>query len=135
MNLEKNKVIRLGGSLDSYKKPPKTLQETLTKDQIKEYLKEYRQVDIKKEEIAMNKHIRYFSLTEDNRKLFRLGGFLKKYDKEKGYIVLSNNKNSWCVNTNTSILYKKIGFEDYMKLKGENEILKKYIQKHKNNSL
>jgi len=124
------KIVRLGGGLDTYIKPETTYQQNLSKEQIREKLKGYRRVDLGSEDLAIDSHIRYFS-SKDNKHLFRLGGFVKKYDKIKKYIVLTNNKNSWCVNCSNSIIYKKIDYEDYQKLEKENTLLKKYVKDYK----
>lgn len=125
-----NKIVRLGGGLDTYIKPETTYQQNLSKEQIREKLKGYRRVDLATEDLPVDSHIRYFS-SKDNKNLFRLGGFVKKYDKIKKYIVLTNNKNSWCVNCASSIIYKKIDYEDYQKLEKENILLKKYVKDYK----
>ena len=58
-----------------YVRPKKTFQDTMTPDDIKEKLKEYKKVsDIRK--VIIGTHIRYFSKDKDSKaNVFRLGGF------------------------------------------------------------
>lgn len=123
---DNNKTIRLGGANDNYIRPSKTYQQNLNDNQIKEKLMEYKQIDLlkNKNNIPLNSHIRYFNITDNNQKQFRLGGYLKKVDVDKRYCVLTNNKQSWCVNLDKSILYKKIDYNDYKSLLDENMKLK-----------
>jgi hypothetical protein len=86
----------------------KTYQETLTNEQIKEYLNDYSQVeDIK--QIGISTHLRYFTIdSKTNKKLFRLGGYLNKFGDNGEYIILSNGNLSWSVQIKNSIFYKKM---------------------------
>ena len=69
----------------------KTYQQSLTNEDIKEKLKNYKKViDIK--HVSIGTHIRYFS-----KKQFRLGGTLHKIDPEGRYIMLNNGKITWSV--------------------------------------
>ncbi len=89
----------------NYKKVGKTFQESLSPNEIKEKLENYKRVD-DIDNIALNTHIRYFTNDKKTgKKHFRLGGFLTKLDKD--YIVLSNGKLSWSVQNNTSIYFAK----------------------------
>jgi hypothetical protein len=91
---------------NNYKKVGKTFQESLSPNEIKEKLENYKRVD-EIEGIPLNTHIRYFTNDKKTgKKHFRLGGFLTKLDKE--YIVLSNGKLSWSVQKNNSIFFAKI---------------------------
>lgn len=123
-----NKIIRLGGSDDKYIRPDTTYQDNLNENQIKEKLSEYKEINLLNEDCLLNSHIRYFTINDySKKKHFRLGGFLKKIDKDKKYIVLTNNKQSWCVNLDKSITYKKIDYSDYKLLLEENNKMKKKI--------
>ena len=121
---DNNKTIRLGGANDNYIRPNKTYQENLNENQIREKLKEYKRVDLLEDDVPANSHIRYFNITENNQKQFRLGGYLKKIDLDKRYCVLTNNKQSWCVNLDKSVLFKKVDYQDYKLLQEENNKLK-----------
>ncbi len=90
----------------NYKKVGKTFQESLSPNEIKEKLENYKRVD-NIDDIQLNTHIRYFTNDKKTgKKHFRLGGFLTKLDKD--YIVLSNGQLSWSVQKNSSIFFAKI---------------------------
>jgi hypothetical protein len=121
---------------DKYKRPKKTIQDKLTKEDIIEKLKNYREVDdINK--VPVNTHMRYF-IKKNNKKLFRLGGVLIKKD-HPDYVVLTNNKITWSVQKNNTIFFKKITFDEIEieyknkinKLKKENKRLREIITKLK----
>jgi hypothetical protein len=96
---------------DNYDRPDKTVQDTLTKDEIAEKLDGYTRVK-NIAEVPLNTHLRYFS-TDINKKTgaterkFRLGGFLINNSNHKKYIVLSNGKLSWSVQTDNTIFFRK----------------------------
>ncbi len=93
----------------NYKKEGKSIQQTLSPNEIKEKLQEYTQIeDIG--EAPLNSHIRYFTIDKNGKKQFRLGGFLTK--NENDYIVLSNGKLSWSVQKNNSIFFKKMSYDE-----------------------
>ena len=106
-----------------YNKNKKSYQETLSPDEIKKKLEEYKQIeDINN--TSLNTHIRYFTINPDNNmKQFRLGGFLTKIEPE--YIILSNGKLSWSVQLKNSILFEKMTFTD-LKEELVNKISKKF---------
>jgi hypothetical protein len=91
---------------DNYNKPPITYTESLSKDEIKELLKDYKKVeninDIKKGE-----HLRYFNKSVDEMYKFRLGGKLIINETLPKYIVLSNKKKTWSVQVKDTIFYCK----------------------------
>lgn len=96
---------KLGDKNDTYKRTRITIQERLTKEEIKDKLTNYEQVDdISK--VILNTHVRYF-LKKDNIYLFRLGGMLYKINNDLQYVVLSNGKKTWSVNMKTAIFWKK----------------------------
>lgn len=131
--MSENKITRLGGANDNYIRPEKTYQQNLNEKQIKEKLMEYKRIDLNEnsKNIPLNSHIRYFNITDNNQKQFRLGGYLKKVDLDKRYCVLTNNKQSWCVNLDRSILFKKIDYSDYKNLLEENSYLKSKLAETK----
>jgi hypothetical protein len=138
-------------STDGYKRPKKTFTESLSQDEIKEKLLDYKKVeDIST--IPVNSHLRYFSLIEDKdtkkyKKVFRIGGFLKNKDNHADYVILCNGINgggkSWSVNTKTSIFFQKMNINDIRdkyeeqinSLKDEVRRLKKKIQTLEKNNL
>jgi hypothetical protein len=96
----------------NYDRPTKTLQESLTEEQIVEKLVGYVRVD-SIASVPANSHVRYFSLSTDPktkqlRKLFRLGGFVTNKDHCDEYVILSNGTKSWSVQSGTSIFYRKL---------------------------
>ena len=130
------------------KKSNNSYQDNLSPDEIKEKLEEYKRVD-DITTVSLNSHLRYFIIDEKTGdKQFRLGGFLTRIDKEKGYVILSNGQLSWSVQLNKSIFFKKMTFQElkkelvedvgkiYMdeikKLKEENKNLKETLKEIKN---
>ena len=105
-------MVRLAAEQNGYKRPPKTFQETLSTEQIKEKLKDYTKVeDISK--VPIRTHVRYFVYQKDPQtnklnRLFRLGGRLVNKDHYDKYVVLSNGKHSWSVNTSTAIFFRQM---------------------------
>ena len=85
-----------------YVRPKKTFQESMSGDEIKEKLKEYKKIsDIKK--VIIGTHIRYFTKDKDTKaNVFRLGGFLTKFGDDYKYVILSNGSISWSVQNNSS---------------------------------
>lgn len=106
---------------DGYVRPKKTFQDKLTQDDIGKKLEGYVQVnDITK--VPLNTHIRYYSLIYKNgqqSKVFRLGGFLKNKSKANIFIILTNGKRSWSVQTKSSIFYRKINLDEIKQLHDE----------------
>lgn len=128
-------------------KTKNSIQKNLSPDEIREKLEEYKKVeDIEK--IALNAHLRYFSTDKEGNKQFRLGGFLTKMDKDKGYCILSNGNYSWSVQFKDTIFFSKMTFkelkeelsktiennfkEEIKDLKKENKKLKETIIEIKN---
>jgi hypothetical protein len=93
---------------NNYNNNNKTFQETLSNEQIKKYLNDYKKVDdISK--IGISTHLRYFTLdSKTNKQLFRLGGYLNKFGDNGEYIILSNGDLSWSVQIKNSTFYKKM---------------------------
>lgn len=127
---------------DGYKRPKKTFQDKLTPKQIQELLVDYVEVENIKD-VPIDTHIRYF-VKEKNKKLFRTGGFLLNKAKSDKYIILTNRKISWSVDTKKSILFRKLSGKELTdihkdevdelkniikKLYKENKTLKKQIKK------
>ena len=93
MNNNNNKTKRL---TKDDEKTKNSMQKNLSPDDIKEKLEEYKRVD-DISVVSLNAHLRYFTTDKSGNKNFRLGGFLTKIDKEKGYMILSNGNVSWSV--------------------------------------
>jgi len=129
------------------KKTNNSYQNSLSPAEIKEKLEEYKKIeDINT--VSLNAHLRYFTINEKtDEKQFRLGGFLTKIDKDKGYVILSNGQVSWSVQIKSSIFFKKMSFQELKeeivedvgkiyndqitKLKSENKKLKKALKEIK----
>ena len=92
-------------------KTKNSIQKNLSPDEIKEKLEEYKRVE-NIDTVALNAHLRYFSTDKSGNKNFRLGGFLTKIDKDKGYMILSNGNVSWSVQLKDSIFFQKMTFKD-----------------------
>jgi len=136
----------MSNNKSQYNRPKKTYQEGLTNQEIKEKLKDYKQVsDIKT--VSIGTHIRYFHVDPaTNKRIFRLGGTLTKIDPEGRFIMLSNGTITWSVQILNTVFWKKMT-EDEIKeeikkelmtegnidhsLKEENHELKKEIKKLK----
>jgi hypothetical protein len=149
-----NKTKRLSND-NAYIRPKKTVQDTLSNDEIKDKLKDYKKVsDIRK--VIIGTHLRYFSKDKVTKKpVFRLGGFLTKFGDEYKYVILSNGTISWSVQNNQDtqfwskmnskeiIINLETEIEDkvkeeidekYKKLKEKNEyMLKMYEDQKKEN--
>jgi hypothetical protein len=91
-----------------YHRPEKTFQESLSNQDIKEQLKNYKKIeDITN--VAIGSHIKYFNIDPTTKKsMFRMGGILQKIDPQGRYITLSNGTLNWSVQLTTSILYQKM---------------------------
>ncbi len=118
-----------------YNKTGKSVQQSLSPNEIKEKLQEYIQID-DINDAPINSHIRYFTIDKSGKKQFRLGGFLTKIDND--YIVLSNGRLTWSVQKNNTIFFKKMSFNE---LKTElidkisNKFEKKLITLEKENQI
>jgi hypothetical protein len=105
----------------SYTKSKKSYQESLSPDEIKQKLEEYKPVeDIRT--VALNTHVRYFTINKAGEKQFRLGGFVTKIAPE--YVILANNNLSWSVQIKNTIFLAKMSFGDL-----KDEIVKKVSKK------
>ncbi len=118
-----NKVTKRLTRDKKYERPEKTYQDTLSNQDVKEKLKEYKKVsDIKS--VSIGTHIRYFTIDPKTKeKQFRLGGTLNKVDPEGRFVVLGNGTLSWSVQIPTTIFYQKMTENEYK------EELKKELKK------
>jgi hypothetical protein len=112
----------------TYKRPKTTYTDTLTKNAITDYLKDYQEVT-NADDLKLGTHVRYFTM-ENNKKKFRLGGYVIKIQPE--YIVLSNkryndnSRSTWSVQRKNSILFKQMTNQE---IRDEYEQTKKELQK------
>ena len=146
-----NRTKRLSND-NAYIRPKKTVQDTLSNDEIREKLKDYKKVsDIRK--VIIGTHLRYFSKDKVTKKpVFRLGGFLTKFGDEYKYVILSNGTISWSVQNNQDTqFWSKMNSkeiitnleteiedkvkdeidEKYKKLKEKNEYMQKMFDEQK----
>lgn len=107
----------------SYQRPEKTYQDTLTNQEIKEKLKEYKKV-ANIQSVSIGTHIRYFVMDKQTKeRVFRLGGILNKVDPEGRFIILSNGTITWSVQIPGTLFYQKMSEDEYK------EEVKKEIKK------
>ena len=95
-----------------YTRPPRTYQDSLTQEQIKEKLQDHTKVD-SISEVPLNTPLRYFTYranpeTKTQERVFRLGGRLINKNHADKYVVLSNGTHSWSVNTATSTFFRPL---------------------------
>lgn len=130
-----NPPKRLGNSKDKYVRPKKTFQDKLTPKQIQELLVDYVEVDNIKD-VPLDTHIRYFT-KQKGKKLFRTGGFLLNKANADKYIILTNRKTSWSVDTTKSILFRKLSITEVNTVHNDEvDELKQMIKKlYKENKL
>jgi hypothetical protein len=106
-----------------YNRPDKTFQETLSNEDIKLQLKDYKKIeDITT--VSIGTHIKYFNIdTTTKQSKFRMGGILQKIDPQGRFITLSNGTLNWSVQLTSSILYQKLT-DNEIQLELRNEIYK-----------
>jgi hypothetical protein len=127
------KTKRLTKDTD-YKRPKKTVQDSLSNDDIKDKLKGYKKVpDITK--VVIGSHLRYFTKDPKAKKdIFRLGGFLTKFGEDYKYVVLSNGQLSWSVQLNgTNEFWVKMNpkdMQEQIQTEVEEVISDKYKKKY-----
>ena len=111
----------------NYKRPNKTYQDTLTNQEIKDKLKEYKKCSNIKN-VSIGTHLRYFIIDNDTQeKTFRLGGTLNKIDPEGRFVILGNGTVSWSVQIIGTQFWQKMTEAEFKEeLKEE---LKKEIKK------
>jgi len=116
----------------AYVRPKKTVQDTMSNDEIKEKLQGYKKVDdIKK--VLIGSHVRYFAKVKNSKTpIFRLGGFLTKFGDDYKYVVLSNGEFSWSVQLNgTNEFWAKMNQKEFQE-KIETEVEEKFKQAQPN---
>lgn len=126
---------------DNYKRPKATFQEQLSAEDIAEKLQGYVRISSKELcEVPIESHLRYFTIDENGKQQFRLGGFLKNKINCEKYVILSNGKSSWTVQTGNAVFFRKLSHDEEIeqiheiyrkKIKEKDEIirkLKKYVK-------
>ena len=118
-----NKVTKRLSRDKKYERPEQTYQDSLSNQDVKDKLKEYKKVTDNKT-FSIGTHIRYFTIdSKTKEKHFRLGGTLNKVDPEGRFVVLGNGSLSWSVQIPTTIFYQKMLESEYK------EELKKELKK------
>lgn len=97
--------------MTNYIRPAKTHQQLLTKQDIKDKLKDYIKVN-NIINIPIGTHIRYFTIKDNKEQVFRLGGILSRIDTNARYIMLTNGKLTWSVQIEKSTFFKKMSDEE-----------------------
>lgn len=97
---------------DNYERPSKTQTDTLSKKDIMKLLEQYNKIDISK--IPVGSHVRYF-INADTKPKFRYGGTLINNDGLPTYVVLTNGKQNWSVQTANTVFWLKMTFSDFKK--------------------
>lgn len=105
----------------NYKRPKSTWQDRLTQDQIDQYMVNYVKFN-SFEDVSLSTHLRYY-IKEDGERKFRLGGNLINKNNADKYVVLSNGKFTWSVDTQKSEFFKLESIDD-VKREYENKISK-----------
>lgn len=123
--MDQKKIKRLSQD-KNYNRPKKTYQESLSNQDIKEKLKDYKPIpDIT--HVSIGNHIRYFSTDpKTNEKVFRLGGTLTKVDPEGRYVILSNDTVRWSVQIKNTTFFQKMN-DDEVKEEIKKEIKKEIL--------
>ncbi len=105
---KKNKLAKLGETdkETGYVKPETTMTESMSNDDIKKVLEDYKKVNAS--ELIKSDHVRYFVINDDKTTSFRLGGWVLKTDGMPDYIVLTNGKLNWSVQCINAIFYKQM---------------------------
>lgn len=101
---------------DDYIRPKQTYTDRLDEDDIASKLVDYVKVD-NIATVKLNTHLRYFVLEPDKKKgtverRFCMGGFLSNKNFPDKYVILSNGKKTWSVQSATAVFYRKLTFEE-----------------------
>ena len=110
---------------NNYTRPTETFQEKLSQADIEKLLLGYQLVD-DISQVALNTHVRYFK-QEGQQQKFRMGGFLHNKSNSDKYVMLSNGKNIWSVQTDGAIFFEKLSHNQ--EIKALHRIYRDKIQK------
>ena len=115
-------LTKLADNEKQYKKPPQTVTEKLSPEDIVNLLVNYQEV--KFDNLKTGVHTRYYKKNKDNSLDFKLGGTLLRINKEPKYVVLMANGMTWTAQAN-SIFYQEMSSKDTI------DELKEEIEKQK----
>ena len=122
---------------DNYKRPKETYTERLDEEDITNLLQDYVKVE-HISEVKINTHLRYFTLESDTKtgtvqRKFRMGGYLSNKDHADKYVILSNGKKTWSVQSQNTVFYRKMSIpeikEEYEKDLSKYERMNKKLLK------
>lgn len=122
ISIENEKKVKSTDNV-KYKKTTPALSE----EEIMQKLIDYVKVD-NINEVKLNTHLRYFVLESNKqngtiKRVFRLGGFLTNKDNSDKYVVLSNGRTTWSVQTINAVFYRKMSMSE-VKEEYENDLEK-----------
>ena len=127
-------VKRLSSDKD-YVKPERTYQESLTNEEIEEKLKDYSRISMSDlETLPIYTHLRYITINDKNDKSqnkFRIGGWLSNNKNCSKYIVLTNGKKSWSVQTRNAVFYRQQSKQELKNIKNVEKRMRNYMRELK----
>lgn len=106
--MEQPQLKRL--SNDNYERPKQTMQDKMTDQEKAEKLRNYTKAGTIMD-VDIGTHVRYFTNIDGDMK-YRSGGNLVKKDTQGRFVVLSNGRASWSVQTGSSIFYRELSIDD-----------------------
>ena len=106
--MEQPQLKRL--SNDNYERPKQTMQDKMSDQEKAEKLRNYMKAESIMD-VDIGTHVRYFTNIDGDMK-YRSGGNLVKKDTQGRFVVLSNGRASWSVQTGSSIFYRELSIDD-----------------------
>ena len=107
----KNKQKIIESDEESYDDPLKPKQDKLSKEEIKDLLKEYTKVN-DNSELKIGTHVRYFNIDKGGELKFRMGGEIMLNNGLPDYIILVSGKIMWSVQTKNTIFYRRLSYDE-----------------------
>lgn len=121
-----NGLTKLADNEKKYKKPPQTVAEKLSQEDIANLLVNYQEVKIK--DLKKGVHTRYYKKNKEGGLDFKLGGMLLKVDESLKYVVLMSNGLTWSAQAD-SIFYQEMSYKEKIEeQEKENNVLMSYIK-------
>lgn len=94
---------------DDYKRPPLTVSDILSPEEVKRILRNYEQVT-NLSSLLQGDIVKYFEILDNGKYKYKPGGRVI-VNKQPDYIVLSNGKKSWSVQLNKHVLFREIDID------------------------
>lgn len=112
-------------SEDNYIRPESTFTDKLDINDIQEQLEDYIHISLQEiNDLKLGTHIKYIS-KKDGENKFRMGGNLITKKGYPDYLVLSNYKNRWSVQTKDTVFFRRLTTKEiragYQKIINEKE--------------